>query len=250
MKQVSVAVVIMAWILDGGRCFAELKCPEGAKYVTHTNFEYCVATDAEGKDWYHGPFVRYFDHNVHDENGNPVFPNDEKQEVGTYNMGKREGVWTQYHENGAKSSETPYVRDEANGVSRRWDANGMLREEIEYKDGKPPLYYGMTPEQEAASRAASSSPEVQQNIQRLQQYLKAHPQPIDPCEEVERRSSEWIEANSGRADYEQFEKESAAKGARADQCYHTPEYQQYEKDRDAEAAAFTKQLKKWSEQQQ
>ncbi len=245
MKRVSVAVVIMIWILHGSRCFAALRCPPGSHYVTHTNFEYCVTTDAEGKDWFHGPFVRYFDYNRKDDRGNSVFPNDKKQEVGNYNMGKREGMWTTYHKDGMKLSETPYVRGEANGISKTWDVNGMLRKKIEYKDGKP-LHYGMTPKQEAAGRAAASSPKVQRNVQRINRYSEAHPLPVDPCEGALRRYSEWMKVNVGRADYEQYYQEAKTQMKVLKECENTPEYQQYQKEKDANATAFSEQLKRWS----
>ena len=221
--------VICVWLSSGVHCFADLTCPKGSTYVQQANFEYCVTTDAQGKSWYNGPYVCYFVHMVGRFPISHTFLNDKKQEVGTYIMGKKEGMWTFYYENGTQRLEMPYQHGRANGMSRMWNEQGMLISETEYKDNEP-----VYPEVEAAKKIPPS-PEEEQQTEALNKYLAEHPMPQDPCDLAQQRFTKWIEENSGRANYEQAATEERAESSTLDQCLSSPAYKKYEQD-SAEAA--------------
>jgi antitoxin component YwqK of YwqJK toxin-antitoxin module len=78
------------------------------------------------------------------ENGEEVlvkhvrfFPNGEKQEEGGYLDGKRDGIWTYWHENGNKWSEGFYHAGQNEGKSTVWYENGEIQYSGFYKNDKP-----------------------------------------------------------------------------------------------------------------
>ena len=56
---------------------------------------------------------------------------------GSYKDGKRDGLWTEWHENGQKWQEGTYKDGEVDGKGTSWYENGQKKEEATYKDGMP-----------------------------------------------------------------------------------------------------------------
>lgn len=59
-----------------------------------------------------------------------------KLEEGSYEVGKRVGVWQFWHSNGAKSAEGSFMDGEQHGTWRWWTADGSLEEEGNWRGGK------------------------------------------------------------------------------------------------------------------
>ena len=75
-----------------------------------------------------------------DDDGSGVFNsywfNGNRKESGTYQNFKKIGLWTNWRENGVIKSEERFNLDgEEDGAYREWYANGILANEINYKDG-------------------------------------------------------------------------------------------------------------------
>ena len=60
----------------------------------------------------------------------------EKEFVGSYKDGKKDGKWTEWFENGQKSAEETFKDGELNGKWTEWFENGKKEKEGTYKDGK------------------------------------------------------------------------------------------------------------------
>ena len=60
----------------------------------------------------------------------------EKEFVGSYKDGKKDGKWTEWFENGKKSAEETFKDGELNGKWTEWFENGKKEKEGTYKDGK------------------------------------------------------------------------------------------------------------------
>ena len=59
-----------------------------------------------------------------------------KKIEGTIKDGKRDGLWTEWHENGMKKRETTYKDGKEDGLVKSWWSNRGLKEKIYYEDGK------------------------------------------------------------------------------------------------------------------
>jgi antitoxin component YwqK of YwqJK toxin-antitoxin module len=59
-----------------------------------------------------------------------------KQAEGVYVEDKPAGIWTEWSEEGIKSSETPYFDGQSHGILKGWHANGKLRLEGTARKGK------------------------------------------------------------------------------------------------------------------
>ena len=59
-----------------------------------------------------------------------------KEFEGSYKDGKKNGLWTDYHENGQKKSEGNHKDGKLDGLWTNWYANGQKSSEITYKNGK------------------------------------------------------------------------------------------------------------------
>lgn len=57
--------------------------------------------------------------------------------TGTLKNGRREGIWTAWHENGEVESEVKYIDDLRHGPIRTWYDNGKLRYKGFYSNGEP-----------------------------------------------------------------------------------------------------------------
>ncbi len=62
------------------------------------------------------------------------YANKQMQMDGTYQDGKREGLWTYWYENGNKWSEGTFVRGKSEGRRVTWFENGKVRYEGNYKN--------------------------------------------------------------------------------------------------------------------
>ncbi len=58
-------------------------------------------------------------------------------ELGSYDGGKREGLWVTFHPDGKKSSEAAFHRGNLHGPATRWHPSGAKAEEGTYRDGRP-----------------------------------------------------------------------------------------------------------------
>ena len=59
-----------------------------------------------------------------------------KEFEGSYKDGKKDGLWTDYHENGQKKSEGNHKDGKLDGLWTNWYENGQKSSEITYKNGK------------------------------------------------------------------------------------------------------------------
>jgi len=59
-----------------------------------------------------------------------------KEFEGSYKDGKKNGLWTDYHENGQKKSEGNHKDGKLDGLWTNWYENGQKSSEITYKNGK------------------------------------------------------------------------------------------------------------------
>ena len=59
-----------------------------------------------------------------------------KEFEGSYKDGKKNGLWTDYHENGEKKSKGNHKDGKLDGLWTNWYANGQKSSEITYKNGK------------------------------------------------------------------------------------------------------------------
>ena len=58
-----------------------------------------------------------------------------KEFEGSYKDGKKDGLWTDYYENGQKSSELTYKNDKKDGKWTYWYEDGQKKWEGTYKNG-------------------------------------------------------------------------------------------------------------------
>ena len=58
------------------------------------------------------------------------------EEVGRYNLGKKDGVWVQYASNGTKLGEAFYKEGQKDGIWTVWDEQGVKRYHMVYSMGK------------------------------------------------------------------------------------------------------------------
>jgi antitoxin component YwqK of YwqJK toxin-antitoxin module len=97
-------------------------CPEGAKLSGKRPKDrqvYCVGTNGM-----HGPSATFHD-------------NGKLLELGSYDQGKREGLWTSWSPDGKKLFEAAYHRGNLHGPFTRWHPGGAKAEEGTYRDGRP-----------------------------------------------------------------------------------------------------------------
>ena len=59
-----------------------------------------------------------------------------KEFEGSYKDGKKDGLWTDYHENGQKKSEGNHKDGKLDGLWTNWYENEQKSSEITYKNGK------------------------------------------------------------------------------------------------------------------
>ena len=62
--------------------------------------------------------------------------NGKKRLEGTYKDGKRDGLWTRWHENGQMKVKGTFKDGEQDGLWTWWDKNGQKSFEGTYKDGQ------------------------------------------------------------------------------------------------------------------
>ena len=60
----------------------------------------------------------------------------EKVLLGKVKNGKKEGLWTEWYDNGQKRAESTYKGGRDNGLATSWHENGQKRAEITYKNGE------------------------------------------------------------------------------------------------------------------
>ena len=60
----------------------------------------------------------------------------QKRAEGYFKDGKREGLFTGWHENGQKSGELYFKDGKEEGLHTQWHENGQKRAELYFKDGK------------------------------------------------------------------------------------------------------------------
>ena len=73
---------------------------------------------------------------VVDLNGNEAFDPPVKQMEGSYVLGNREALWTNWYLNGMMKEEANYSKGKLNGSIIRWHENGNRSEEGTYESGK------------------------------------------------------------------------------------------------------------------
>ena len=71
-----------------------------------------------------------------DLNGNEAFDPPVKQMEGTYSLGNREALWTNWYLNGMRKEEANYLKGKLDGTIIRWHENGNRSEEGTYDSGK------------------------------------------------------------------------------------------------------------------
>ena len=59
-----------------------------------------------------------------------------KEFEGSYKDGEKDGLWTDYHENGEKKSKGNHKDGKLDGLWTNWYENGQKSSEITYKNGK------------------------------------------------------------------------------------------------------------------
>ena len=62
--------------------------------------------------------------------------NGQKREETNFKNGKLDGIGASWHENGQKSSEINFKNGKEDGLYTKWDENGVKQSEENYKDGK------------------------------------------------------------------------------------------------------------------
>lgn len=105
----------------------QLSCPTGTKQVggAKSVFEasLCMRIGRDGSRIFHGPYVAYW-------------PTGQKQAEGQFEDGFRSGKWTFFEENGVKSGETNFKRDDYDGVRVEFYPNGQKKLEETYAMGR------------------------------------------------------------------------------------------------------------------
>ncbi len=64
------------------------------------------------------------------------YDNGQLKRLGYLNDGRKEGLWTSWHENGEKKKEIRYNKDVAHGTATEWYANGQKKGVGQIKDGE------------------------------------------------------------------------------------------------------------------
>ncbi len=54
----------------------------------------------------------------------------------TNSLGKKNGIFKSYHDNGKLKEEVNYIDGKMNGIYKSYHENGQLWEEVNYIDGK------------------------------------------------------------------------------------------------------------------
>jgi hypothetical protein len=67
---------------------------------------------------------------------NEYFATGEKKVVGTYDMGRRVGIWREWHDNGRPAAEISYNDDRLDGPYKRWFTGGRPAVDGAYVDGR------------------------------------------------------------------------------------------------------------------
>ena len=65
-----------------------------------------------------------------------LYRNGQKYEEGNYKDGKKDGLWTTWHNNGQKEFEANFKEGKEDGLVLTWHENGQKSGEANYKDGK------------------------------------------------------------------------------------------------------------------
>ena len=101
---------------------------DGNRYI----FEYRHYSTDGSNQLKNGDWVTYFENtSLEDES---VF--DRLREKGSYKEDEKIGVWERYHSNGVKFEMDTYGENgERNGVYKRWNEDGTIKEVIVYNDG-------------------------------------------------------------------------------------------------------------------
>jgi len=92
------------------------------------------------------------------------YPNGKKRLEGTYKDGKRDGLWTRWHENGQMKVKGTFKDGEQDGLWTSWWENGQKKEEgtwkDDYEDGLWTDWYNMDYEIRLASEQLEKTKEL------------------------------------------------------------------------------------------
>jgi len=132
----------------------KLKSP-GPQLLTHREYypsgkvklEYTYYLDNQGRRVKHGTETAFYENGQKKFEG--TYEHGKKEGVwvsfydngvvgqrGTYRGGLREGTWTLYYRDGKKESEGPYRRDKREGKWVKWLPDGRKFAEMEYRQGE------------------------------------------------------------------------------------------------------------------
>ncbi|MBI4403796.1 MAG: hypothetical protein HY537_06535 [Deltaproteobacteria bacterium] len=100
----------------------DMRCPFGTVSFEENGAKGCVLIKVDGTRIKNGPYV--------EKKGSIVLVK------GSYKLGKLDGYWERWHENGLKRSETYYHDGKRNGRYVSWHSNGKLETRANYLMGK------------------------------------------------------------------------------------------------------------------